>query len=124
MTASAPNAPSDATNAALDGLAALLADERLALRRRDVAAIARLAAEKEALFQSLTELLAEDRSERWPNADTGEPRFAPIAERLRWLSGELRRNGILLSYARDSVQGALDIMDKAGLRKGRLRIVG
>lgn len=100
-----------AVDRALDRLGEIIQEERAALKRRDAKRVAELAADKEALASIL------ETSTRAGLVFT--------RERLRSLSGDLRRNAILLACARDSLRDALDALDREGIRANRrLSVIG
>jgi hypothetical protein len=93
----------------VDALFGVLAEERAAIRRLDVAAVTTAAERKEALANALSALGAGD--------------LVPVSKDIPVLRAELRRNGILLVHARACVGEALEILAPkvGGARRGVLR---
>jgi len=102
--------------ALLDRMVELMALEREALRQRDAGQVLALADEKESLLEFMQERMKGRISKG-------------TAERLRSVAADLRRNGILLAFARDSLRDALAALERAGhapsgKKNGRIRVVG
>ncbi len=87
---------------ALARLAALLEEERVALRMLDAAKVAALAEEKAAIVEALQD--GRDQFDR------------PLTEALAPLVAELRRNCVLLAHARDVVRDAVEHARRGGPR--------
>lgn len=107
--AAAREAERSAVDAVLDRLGEIIQEEREALKRRDAKRVAELAVDKEALAAALE--------------NSTRAGLVFTRERLRSLSGDLRRNAILLACARDSLRDALDALDREGIRATRNRRV-
>lgn len=75
-----------------------LADERMAIRSLDHKGVTQAALMKEALLKAVSDCPPEDRAE--------------LANALKELKGELRRNLVLLAHTRDYLRDAAQVVAK------------
>lgn len=93
----------------IEGLLAVLEEERRAIRRIDARAVEETARRKEALAAELGEHTPAE--------------LAGHAKSITQLRSELRRNGILLAHARSCLQQAVELLHprRGDARQGTLR---
>lgn len=91
----------------VDALLAVLADERVAIRRVDAAGVMDATRKKEELAKVLGAMSLAD--------------LAAVSSELPALRAELRRNGVLLAHARSCVSQVLEFVSPRGARSGVLR---